>query len=295
MKSIDRRSFLASAATGSLVAASLGAPQVAGMTPIRRTGRPILKLSMAAYSFNGLLKSGKMDLAKFIDYCAELGLDGTELTSYYFPEKVTDDYLNSLKRQTHVAGLTISGGAIGNDGESLELTKTWIDHYADLGAPVIRVFAVKPTKGESEASKIKRSIATLERACDLAGKRGVMLALENHGGITARAETMLQIIKGVKSPWFGVNFDSGNFRDSDDPYAELARIAPYAINAQIKVEMKNNRTKKTTEADLSRVVGILRDADYSGWVVLEYERNDLDPFKGIPRYVDELRGILNAG
>jgi sugar phosphate isomerase/epimerase len=303
MSELSRRGFLAGAATG--IAAVCTKP-LSAIEPIQRTGKRIEKLSLAAYSMRQYLtaKPGTkdaIDLFGFVDYCASLGIEGTELTSYYFPEKVTADYLNELKLRTHLAGLSISGGAIRNNycqppGEMLDAdlahTKLWIDHYADLGAPVIRVFAGSVPRGDSESETIKRCIATLEKACDLAGKRGVMLALENHGGITARAETMLEVVRGVKSPWFGVNFDSGNFRDMSDPYVELAKIAPYAVNAQVKVEVYRN--KKIEPADLSRTVGVLRDAGYSGWIVLEYERKDLDPYQGVPRAVDELRGILHG-
>jgi sugar phosphate isomerase/epimerase len=100
---------------------------------------------------------------------------------------------------------------------------------------------------------------------------------------------MLRIVEGVEdSRWFGVNFDSGNFR-TDDPYRDLAKIAPYAINAQVKVAVAPNGNKE--EADLKRIVGILKDAGYRGYVVLEYEEPD-DPRTMIPRYIDELRELI---
>ncbi len=91
------------------------------------------------------------------------------------------------------------------------------------------------------------------------------------------------------SPWFGVNFDSGNFR-TDAPYADLARIAPYAVNAQIKTEISPGGRKE--EADLERIVDILTDAGYRGYIVLEYEAA-ADPKTAIPRYIDELRELIS--
>ena len=105
-------------------------------------------------------------------------------------------------------------------------------------------------------------------------------------------ETMLKIVRGVRSPAFGVNFDSGNFRDGPDPYAELALIAPYTVSAQIKVEVQRNR--KSEPADLGKKIGILRGVGYSGWIVLEYEAK-ADPYEQIPKYVAELREILGDG
>lgn len=303
MTRIDRRGFLALSA-GTAAAANLTS-QARAIEPIERKGKPVLKLSLAAYSFRDYLNAkpgatGAMDMAGFLDYCASLGLEGAELTSYYFPKTFDRDYLFELKRRAFLAGLDISGGAIGNDycqppgpkrDKDLEHTKTWVDHYADLGAPTIRVFAGNVPKGESEETAIARCIETLEEACAIAGKRGVMLALENHGGITEHADTMLKIIRGVKSPWFAVNLDSGNFRSADDPYAELAKIAPYAVNAQIKLTM--GRKGKSEPADLSRTVGVLKDSGYSGWVVLEYEERQ-DPYHAVPKYLDELRNLIKT-
>jgi len=296
---MDRRQFVRASA-GILGASSLST--LRGMEPIQRQGKAPLKLSLAAYSMRDALtgKAGpekSMDLIGFLDYTAKLGLGGAELTSYYFPPDISAPYLNALKRHAHFAGLTVTGGAIGNDycqkpGEKLdkdmEHTEKWINYYAELGAPVIRVFAGTIPKGDSKEATIARCIENCERACEMAGRRGIMLALENHGGITAKAEDMLKIVQGVKSPWFGVNLDSGNFSSGPDPYAELALIAPYAINAQIKIDMKVNG--KSEPADLTRVVKILRDAGYGGWVVLEYEGKE-DPYLGIPKAIDQLRPL----
>ncbi|MFP6701151.1 MAG: sugar phosphate isomerase/epimerase, partial [Planctomycetaceae bacterium] len=85
-----------------------------------------------------------------------------------------------------------------------------------------------------------------------------------------------------------VNFDGGNFR-SDDPYRDMAVIAPYAINAQVKVSIFRNGKKEP--ADLKRVIGILRDADYRGYIVLEYEEED--PLGEIPGYLGQLRQLIS--
>jgi sugar phosphate isomerase/epimerase len=296
---VTRRTFLAGVAGAAAVGLSRPARAI---EPFKRPGKPIMKLSLAAYSMKRYLAAkpgtkGAMDMGGFIDYCAKLGLDGTELTSYWFPKDVTPEYLASLKRRAHLAGLDISGGAIANRftlpaGKALDAqhvhVRKWIDHYADLGAPVIRVFAGRSEKGVDEATALKYGIANLQEACQYAGKRGVMLGIENHDYV-ADIDRMMTVIRGVKSPWFGVTFDSGNFH-SADPYADLARIAPYAVNAQIKVAM--HRPGKAAEpADFKRIIKILRDANYSGYITLEYEAKE-DPCKSIPKYLDALRECI---
>jgi sugar phosphate isomerase/epimerase len=95
----------------------------------------------------------------------------------------------------------------------------------------------------------------------------------------------------VKSPWLGVNLDTGNFR-TEDPYADLARCAPYAVSVQYKVSM-SPRGKGKQPADFARVLGILRAANYRGFVTLEYEEAE-DPVAAVPRHVREMRRVMTA-
>lgn len=302
---ISRRGFMAGSAsllTGAAVARSSSITQAA-KAPVRN-GASHMKLSLAAYSFNRMLsrpgrnQKGEMTMPDFVDYCAKMNLDGTELTSYYFPADVTNEYLLSLKEQTFRLGLDISGTAIGNDfclpegekrQEQLQLCRTWIDHAAVMGAPVIRIFAGKVPKGGTEEEALELCIDGINESLDYAAEKGVLLALENHGGITATPKQLLSIVARVKdSKWFGINYDSGNFR-TEDPYGDLEKIAPYAVNAQIKVALKtpDNQHK---EADLKRMVEILRSANYRGYVVLEYE--EAKPLEEIPMYVEKLREFI---
>lgn len=305
--SFDRRTFFktAAAGTGLALAASALAPSAPAAPPIQRNGKSHMKLSLAAYSFRKYLKEEKpptMTLDDFIRLCADLNLDGTELTSYYFPENLDDAYLIHIKELTFRLGLDISGTAIANDfclppGEArdktLAHTRKWIDHAALMGAPVIRIFAGKVPDGDSEQAAIERCAAGINESLDYAAQKGVCLALENHGGITATPEQMLKIISQVKkSPWFGVNFDGGNFHTAD-PYSDLAKIAPYAINVQIKTDLSRLDKDKKEDADMARVIRILADANYRGYVVLEYEGAE-DPKTAVPRHIETLRKIIRG-
>jgi sugar phosphate isomerase/epimerase len=100
---------------------------------------------------------------------------------------------------------------------------------------------------------------------------------------------LLDIVRAVKSPWFGINLDTGNFH-TDDPYADLARCAPYAVNVQVKVEIQP-RGKPKGPADLPRLIRILREANYQGYVALEYEAAE-DPWKAVPGHLRSLRQLL---
>jgi len=301
MPSLSRRQFLA--------LSSLAALSASAAEPFARKGQPRLRLSLAAYSFREYFKDAthkqklaverKLDVAGFIDYCAEQGCDGAELTSYYFPKDVTREQLRAIQRHAFLRGVSVSGTSVGNNfarakGPELDKeiadTKRWIDNAAILGAPHIRVFAGAPPKGTDAAEARRNCIAALEECAAYAGERGIFLGLENHGGIVAEPEQLLEIVKAVKSPWFGINLDTGNFHTSD-PYADLAKCAPYAVNVQVKVEMKPAGAKEAVPADLPRLMQILRDANYQGWVVLEYEAAE-DPYKAVPEWLGKMKPLL---
>ena len=277
--------------------------------PFKRNGLARLSLSLAAYSFRDAFKdnrgrvnaAGKLDMFSFIDYCAEQGCAGAELTSYYFPADVTDDYLRQVRRHAFLRGVEISGTSVGNTfmhpagperDKQIELVKRWVDRCAVLGASHVRVFAGSPEKDQPREEAVKNCIAALEECADYAGTRGVFLGIENHGGIVAEPAGLLEILKAVKSPWIGVNLDSGNFHGAD-PYADFAQLAPYAVNVQVKSEIRRAGAKENEPADLARVVKILRDANYQGWVALEYEAKE-DAWKAVPPILAQLRELTNA-
>ncbi len=316
MASIERRGFLtsaAAAAAGLSISGLFDGPRAAqAVEPVARNGQAKFKFSLAAYSYRNFLPStrGKkpasapqatLTLEDFVADCARFGCDGTELTSYYFPENPTPEYLRSLKALCFRLGLDVTGTAVGNEftydkgpdrDKQIAYTKNWIDYAEILGAPVIRIFSGSVHKGQTEAQAHALAVAAIEECCDYAGKHGVFLALENHGGLTAEPQGLLKLVKDVKSPWLGINFDSGNFH-SDDPYADLEKIAPYAINAQVKVVMQrgDRKTAKKEPVDMPRLAKILREAGYRGYIVLEYEEDE-DPREVCPKFLAEMRAAF---
>ncbi|MBI2478378.1 MAG: sugar phosphate isomerase/epimerase [Planctomycetia bacterium] len=297
-RSFDRRRFLQTCSIASAAAATgLAANECSAAEPIVRNGASKFKFSLAAYSYRKLLqgKTAELTMADFIDDCAKMQLEGTELTSYYFPNPTTPEYLRQLKQRCFRLGLDVSGTAVGNDfglprgekrdGQIAQL-KHWIDNAEILGAPVIRVFAGHVNQEMTAEQSHKLMVEGLEDCCEYAGQHGVHLALENHGGPTETAEGLMALVKDVKSPWFGVNLDTGNFH-SDDPYGDLAKVAAYALNVQVKVVM-SGPDKQKTPADFKRIASILRDVNYRGYVVLEYEEDE-NPREACPSYVAQLR------
>ena len=297
----NRRDFLGMAALG-VVACTVARPGTAdAIEPIGRTRPSHLKLSLAAYSYRDYLTGPKkrMDLFGFLNLAADLAVDAVEPTSYYFPQDVNTDYLNRLKQRAFLLGLDISGTAVTNDfcvppgpnrDKELQHVRTWIDHAAELDAPTIRILSGNWLQGTPDDELAKRVIQAIENLMPHAVAKGVTLALENHGGgVTTTAEELLRIVRAVKGPNFGVNLDTGNFH-GEDPYTEIAQAAPYAVNVQVKTEIRRKgRTKEP--ADLAKVIGILREARYSGYVVLEYNAAE-DAMTAVPRYIKTLRSLI---
>jgi sugar phosphate isomerase/epimerase len=302
MSHTTRRQFLQSsvlAGTG----LALGTRLAPAIEPIRRDGKPHMRLSVAAYSFRQELKpkTGKptMTLDDFIDLAAGINLDAVELTAYYFPE-TTPEYLAHLKGRCTRLGLDISGTAVGNNfcvpdpdklKSEIDSVKKWTEVTARLGGKTMRIFAGNIAKGDNEETARQRCIAAIGEACDHAAKYGVYLALENHGGITGTCDQILALVTAVKHDWFGVNLDTGNFH-TPDPYADLTRLAPYAVTVQVKTEIQRTGMKKEP-ADLKRLIDILRDTNYRGYVALEYE-GDENPRVAVPRHVEELKKLVRS-
>ena len=281
--------------TAAGVSESTASPLTAAAPP------PALRLSLAAYSFRDRLprgeKRGDMTLHDLLDLCAVWNLDAFEPTSYYFSSEETA-YLHSLKAKAFRLGLAVSGTAVGNNfcfpaGEhranELEDVKRWVGHAVEIGAPVIRIFAGRKHRDADRETAFGWVVSAIREACDYAGSRGVFLAIENHGYLTESADDVLHIVSAVNHEWFGVNLDTGNFNAA--PYENMAKLAPAAINVQVKVVVKTEDGKEASDFD--RIARILRDANYRGYVALEYEE-EADPLVAVPMYLDKLRAACRA-
>ncbi len=303
---MNRRTWI----TGALGLGLVPTPTLLGVTdPYPRSGKAP-RVGLAAYSFrkyfeysrgkkNPDFKSGDqaMDMAKFIAYCADNGAQGAELTSYFFPPGASTPEFAECRRLASEKGIAISGTAVGNNfshplgsserAEQIAYVKDWIGHAAAMGAPHIRVFAGVHPKGVSAEEAEANAISALSEVAPFAGEKQISLGIENHDSIST-SDRLLRIVRAVKSPWVGVNLDSGNFI-GEDVYAEIAASAPFAVNVQLKTEIRTGKDGKgRAPADLERAVKIVRDSGYDGFVVLEYEE-EKDPYEQVPPLLEKLR------
>ncbi len=307
---LTKRTFLKTTGLAS-VGVGLGGLTTTSAAPIKRKGKSRLNLSLAAYSFRDFFNTAthrqnrpadakSITMHDFIDYCADQGLAGAELTSYYLHQDINRADLLKLKRHAFLRGVAISGTAVGNTfthgkGEKRDQqvahVKKWVDNAAVMGAPHVRVFAGN-ANGLSLSDAQKNCIEVLEEVGEYAGKRGVFLGIENHGGIVAEADSLLKIVEATKCRWVGINLDTGNFH-TDDVYGDIERCVPYSVNVQLKVEIRPRGAKQKSLADIDRLVGILRKGNYQGFVALEYEAA-ANPWKAVPEWLAKLKKAVNG-
>ncbi len=300
---MKRREFLQLASACSLSAC---VPTLA-REPIGRSGPPRFQVGLAAYSLRDyfFFSRGKshpptdpakgIDMKGFLDYCVAHDLDTAELTSYFFDPDADDDYFLDLKRYAYERGLTISGTAIGNNftidpgpqlDQEIANAIAWIDRASLLGAPHIRFFAGTRKQLDGHPERMEQACEALNHCAKHAASKGVFLGVENHGALTP--EQLLEIMKRADSPWIGVSLDTGNFA-TEDPYGDLEKCIGFAVNVQVKVNMRTPDGKKYP-ADMPRIGKILKDANYQGFVILEYEEDE--PHADIPPALQGLKEAL---
>jgi sugar phosphate isomerase/epimerase len=320
----NRRGFLKRAALlplgvalGSACLRSAAAAESAG--PGRPSGRGLgakIKLSLNAWSYyvplNKHLKgeSGGMSLFDMLEECARLNFDAVDPTGYFFPgypvvpEK---KFINEFKRRAFQLGLDISGTGIRNDfarpdkakrAADVALAKQWIEAAAEMGAPVLRVFAGEPPKGHTWDEAAGWIAEALAQCAEHAEKYGVMVGVQNHGDMLQNAAETLKLLGMVKSSWLGVIVDTGKFLTAD-PYADIAQVAPHAVNWQVK-DLLNDR--KGGKIDMAKLVRIIRESNYRGYVpietlpTLENEKNiaEYDAYARVAELLNDLRQALNG-
>ena len=293
---LDRRAFMKAA--GLAAAAGVG-----GARPLRAAaGRPgPVKLSCNLYSFNGPLRDGSMSLEEVLRICSDLGFAAVDPTAYYlrgYPAVPDDEYLYGVKRRAFLLGLDISGTGVRNDftqadaakrKADVELVKSWVDAAAKLDAPVLRVFSGHALEaGQPRAEALGWVVDAFRECAEYGGRHGVMVVLQNHDDFVRTADETLELIRAVRSDWFGLMVDIGSFRTAD-PYVEIAQTAPYAVTWQIKENLFVRGEERKT--DLDRLMRIVRDSGYRGYLPLE-TLGPGDPREKVPRFLAEVRAAM---
>jgi sugar phosphate isomerase/epimerase len=288
-------------------------------SPISRAGGAYLRPALNAYSFVELLRENSrdptagIDLFGICDFCARHDIGGVDLTGYFFPgyPAVPDDtYLSRLKRHTQHRGIDIIGTGVRNDftaadpdvrAAGIQHLKEWIEAAARMGASTVRAFADSqpPYKTWEEASNdashdaVEAWAAEALRECaDHGQKFGVLIAVQNHGDFIRTGEEHLSLLRRVDHDWCAAMVDTGMYH-TENPYADFALMAPYAVTWQIK-ETTRSRAD-SPRLDLPRFITIVRESGYRGYLPIEtlaMGRRDYDPYLEVETLLAEMRRAI---
>jgi sugar phosphate isomerase/epimerase len=309
---IHRRAFLGSALLSAAGGIALAQSSLAAGAPapaIATRKRPI-KISLNVYCFNLALTAPgagggpAMTLFDLLEFCAEHGFDGIDPTGYYFPgyPKVPDDsFIHEFKRRAFKLGIEITGTGVRNNfaqadkerrAADVQLVKDWIVVASKMGAPVIRVFAGAESPGHSRDDITAWMVDDLKQCVEYGRQHGVVVGVQNHGDFLLTAEQVLQVVKLVDSEWFGVIVDTGNFQQGD-PYEEIARVMPHAVNFQVKESPYGRESAVRT--DLRKLFRVILASSYRGQVPIETlvtPGRPYNPHVLVPQFLKEVREAI---
>lgn len=290
---MNRRSFLA--ATGAVVAAAAAPAARVAQAP---AGKARFRTGLVAYSYRQALQAKTMTYEDLVRVAVETGTDGIDMTVYWLPS-TSDDYLLPLRRLAYKNRVEIYSigtrvrlaqpTAALRDTELGELRK-WVDVAQKMGATHVRVFSGPKPEGASMDQAIGFAVETLKRGAEYAGARGVILGLEDDGGITEFAKETIEIVTRADSPWAGMNLDVGNFRPPD-VYGQIEMSIPHAVSTHVKTEIANDNGKTRDPADWDRIFTMFARHGFRGYMGLEFEAASADPATAVPNQLRRLKEL----
>lgn len=313
MNTFSRRDFLGTAALAAAATAT-GSARAANAAP--STAK--VKLGVSTYSY-WHFRTAKVPVEKVIDHASALGVQGVDILHRQMDieEKAPLDaagraYCQKLKRHALVNGVDLICLSIHQNFVSPQADERQkhIDHTIkciqmahELGVPCIRLNSGRWNTIKSFDELMKRRgeepeiegykdddafgwvIESIEKCLPQAERHGVVLALENHWGLTRKPEGVLRIVNAIQSPWLGAMMDTGNFLE--EPYPKLELMAPKTVFVQAKTYFGGGEWY-TLDLDYARIARMLRDVNYRGYVSLEFEGKE-DPATGVPKSLELLR------
>jgi len=299
---LTRRNFLAA----STAAAGLA---LTGL-PLRADAKkkdPLFKISLAQWSLHKALfaKEKPMDPLDFARAAKEdFGIDAIEYVNQFYKGKATDEkYLAELAKRAKDQGVTNvlimcdGEGALGDADKdkrkkAVENHYKWVDAAKYLGCHSIRVNA---QSSGSREEQLERAAEGLSMLTEYGAKKEINVIVENHGGLSSDGEWLAAVMKKVNNPRCGTLPDFGNFGNYDR-YKGVKELMPFAKGVSAKshdFDDKGNETK----TDYKKMLQIVLDAKYNGYVGVEYEGSKLsepDGIKATKKLLERVRDELSA-
>jgi len=290
----SRRQFLFQSAVAASVIA-VASPRFFPIAQAAATELPF-KISLAQWSLHKALKAGQIDNLDFAKISKEeYGIDAIEYVNQFFKDKANDAaYLAELNKRAAEHGVTqvlIMIDGEGNLGDTNEAARTkavenhykWVDAAKTLGCHSIRVNAA--TQANYEDGK-KLAADGLRRVSEYAAKVGINVIVENHGGLSSNGKWLSETIASVALPNCGTLPDFGNFiidrktGEEYDRYLGVTELMPFAKSVSAKSH-DFDAAGNETHTDYAKMMKIVLDAGYHGYVGIEYEGKELSEKEGI--------------
>lgn len=260
-----------------------------------------MKIGLCTWSYNRSLgfhdkSTKKIDFEGMLQICAkDLKIGGVDIITDLLP-KDDKKYLLHVKKLCADLQLTISALSPGNnfcqekdsdlEGQ-IDYVKKWLDAAYIMGAPVLRVFAGWIPK-EKQKAVWPNVVKAFKESARLAEERGVVLGIESHngGGLLPSSVETHKLLEDVNSPWVELNLDTGNYQDKD-MYAALKKSMPHAVHMHAKIH-KITKEGKEQEFDYDKIFQILKDANYRGFLNVEYEGKE-DEMEYVPISIEMIK------
>ncbi len=301
---MKRRKFLKLATTSTT---TLAFPGVMSSILSGCSNPKLFKISLAEWSLHRTLQSGKID---HLDFCKvaknDFGLDAVEyVNSFFFDNAQDQSYLKEMKQRADDLGVKSllimcdNEGSLG-DPDPIARTKAvenhykWIDAGKYLGCHSIRVNA--QSEGEYD-EQMKLAADGLSRLTEYGANNNINVIVENHGGLSSNGKWLATLMEKVDHPRVGTLPDFGNFRIQDeewyDRYKGVEELMPYAKAVSAKSHDFDSHGNEIN-TDYYKMMNIVLDAGYNGYVGIEYEGSKLDEMAGIQATKDLLVKVRDS-
>ena len=309
---ITRRNFLGRSVSALAGVGALGFGPWA-LRDLFGAGSSLYDISLAQWSLHRMLRAGELDALDF-PVCArrEFDIGAVEYVNQFFADRAEDTvYLAELKSRADGSGvrsllIMIDGEGRLGDPDSTARTRAienhyrWVDAARFLGCHSIRVNAESAGSREAQRDLV---VDGLGRLTEFAEDREMNVIVENHGGLSSDGSWLAEVMRQVGNPRCGTlpdfgNFDLGNGK-SYDKYLGVEELMPFAKAVSAKSYAFGEDGSETT-IDFLRMMRIVVDSGYGGYVGIEYEGTQLGEIEGIratktllERVAAELEGDSN--
>lgn len=257
--------------------------------------KPKVFLACETYSIRNYLNDGKYDYVTVMPLMKELGMKGVTLNDIWL-KSFDHAYLDTIKASAKTNGITIvglicEGNLAGHDEaarkKQIEVDAEKMKAAAYLGGKIVRLNLGGTGNGDTDGTVgVQRVIDAFNELLPLAKELGLKITIENHGGVSLKADWILKVIKGTDPKWVGSCLDFRNW-PKDPPellYEENAKLAPYAYHTHAKAH-EFDASGEETSVQYARLLKMLKDAKYKGAVSIEFEGPE-DQIQGVKKTRD---------